>query len=315
MIDITKREGDCDESTFWACVAEIQWPVENNDLVKAEILRAWTPEFGTAFRKILTEKENAVYKAVEDGEKHLDQETRGSYYLSDDGLSDFCAHVVGMGWAVFSGETRDPAKLFKRAADHDYKENFSYVVPYEPSTTRSFEDWAETMGHTLDAEHWRPDFHHPDETFDEHVALIRKNWSECILGDWAKIEPDHYAQWAAMDLPGIAAFLAELENPSTQGEVDAIEFAATLTRYFSLLVNEKTDEAVAESEDALRAWWGLYHLAENVGALRSAHRDLLPMAGAPHGGENLINDHREFMGGLSGFKCRFHLNEIKSKAS
>jgi len=87
-----------------------------------------------------------------------------------------------------------------------------------------------------------------------------------------------------------------------------------LTRYFNLLVNEKTEEALAESESALRAWWGLYHLAENVGAFRSAHKDLLPMVGnGTYGGENLINDHREFMGGISGFKCKFHLKEIQQQ--
>jgi len=317
---ITKREGECTEGVFWDCVAEIGWPVKSTTLTKADILRAWTPEFGTSFRKLMEAKVSEVYNIVEREERRLDENmtrstTRDSYYLSDDGLSDFCNHIVGMGWAVFNDETRHPEKLFKRAAARDYEESFSYVVPYEPSWQgKTFEEFAEGMGYDLQEENFSS-HRMDDRNFEEYMASIRESYMETTRGDWRNIEAEHYARWAERILPYCAAFLAELE-PTTpvQDEQMAAEFASVLTRYLTLLVHEKTEEALEFSEDALRAWWGLYHIAEDIGALRSAHKDLLPMCGnGTYGGENLINDHRQYMGGLEGFRCRFHLKEIRRK--
>lgn len=313
-MNFKQRSGTCDEATFWECVAEIDWPVENTDLVKAAILRAWTPEFGTSFRKIMEEKVGEVYKVIEVSEKELSQEVRDSYYLSDDGLSDFCNHIVGMGWNTFQSELADPSKLFARAAANDYQESFSYVVPYEPSTTDSFEDWSTSHKHDLRKESFDP--HYMDElTYEAYIASLREAWEESRKGDWRKIEPDHYAKHAEQYLPTTAAFLAELETPTTDEERAAIDLAGTLVRYLNLLIQEKTEEALAMSEGALKAWWGLYHIASDLKALREKHVDLLPMSGTmTYGGENLINDHREFMGGLEGFKCQFHLKKIRDKA-
>lgn len=312
-MEITKREGECAEGVFWECVAEIGWPVESTTLTKATILRAWTPEFGTAFRKIMEAKTSHVYKVVGAAEKKLDQKTRDSYYLSDDGLSDFCNHIVGMGWSVFEDETRHPEKLFKRAAAHDYEESFSYVIPYEPSTTRSFEEWAKTVGYDIREENFSPS-HMDERSYEEYIASIRESHMECLRGDWRNIEPDHYAKSAERILPNCGAFLAALETPTVEDEQMAVEFASVLTRYLNLLVNEKTEEALEMSEDALRAWWSLYHIAVDIKALRVAHAELLPMCGnGTYGGENLINDHRQYMGELSGFKCQFHLHEIRAK--
>ena len=297
MSNITKQEGHCYKSTFWACVAEIGWPVRDVNVVKARLLRAWTPEFGTEFRAVFEALTSAVHVVIEREEKNLDQKTRDRYYLSDDGLSDFSAHVVGMGQAVFEAEIFDSSKLFKRAVAGDYEESFSYVIPYEPSTTLSFEAWCEKR-----------------EVFGSRA---RERWDHASKGDWENIESEFHAKQAAKILPGVAAFLAEIPVPldETGDEATGVSLASELVHYLNLLINEKTQEALAISEQALRAWWGLKFLADDVGAFRTAHRDLLPMCESQYWGENTINEHRQFMGGLPSFKFKFHYDEIRSKAS
>ena len=309
---ITKRSGSCDENTFWQCVAEIKWPVESVDRTKAAIMRAWTPEFGTAFRNILVEKTSHVSKVFNAAEPGLEQSERDRYYLSDDGLSDFCAHVVGLGQEIFLDETARTDRLVKRAIAEDYEENFSYCVPYEPTTTASFEEWCTSRSYASREEDWDPD--DENETFDDYLAKIRENWTRCIKGDWWKIESSHYGPWAAQYLRPMTHFLAALSEPSTEDERVAIDLAGTLRRYLNLLIEQNTEEALKISELALYSWWGLYHLAVDAGALRVAHVEILPMVGdSMYGGENLINDHREFLGDQPRFRCRFHLKQFQDK--
>lgn len=315
-MEITKREGECTEGVFWDCISEISWPVKSSTLVKARILRAWSPEFGTSFQKILEAKTDEVGRVFREyEEQELSASQRDRYYLSDDGIGDFCSHVVGLGWAVFNDEVRHPEKLVKRAIKRDFEECFSYVIPYEPTWQgKTFEEWAEAMGYDLREENFST-ARYGDRDFEEHISLIHESYMRCVRGDWRNIEPDHYVKWAERLLPDCAAFLANLSAPTAvDEEADAAEHASVLTRYLNLLVNEETEEALEMSEQALQSWWTLYHIAVDIGALRSAHAALLPMVGnGTYSGENLINDHRQYMGQIEGFKCRFHLTELQRK--
>lgn len=315
IMEISKREGECSQDVFWDCVDEIGWPVESASLTKAAILRAWTPEFGASFRKILEKKTLQVHEVfVEHERRNLSERQRGMYSLSDDRISDFSNHVVGLGEKVFEEEISNPKKLFGRACNSDYKESFSYVIPYEPSWHgKTFEQWASAMGYDLCKGNYEPLHDDGLNGFDDHVASLRENYQESIKGDWRKIEPDHYAKWANQISPKCSAFLSALKNPATEDEKTAVNYCKALIQYLDLLIGEDTDDALKLSEEALRSWWGLYHIAEDVGALRSVYAKLLPTSGSSrYSGENLINDHRQYMGNLPGFRCRFHLEKIRS---
>lgn len=308
---ITKREGKCDEDTFWECVAEIGWPVEDNDICKAKLLRAWTMEFGTEFRKIFDEKYNAVYAEVEAYEKNVGQGKRG-YYLSDDGLSDFCAHIVGLGRKVYDEEMEDKSKMLARAVASDYEESFSYCFPHTPNSSATFEEHCVTWSYELDQAKWSPLYE--GETFEIHVLNIRENWNAATKGDWYEIDPEHYANWAKKYLPGISEFLEALPRGGSADVLEGRARATILKIYLEGLVDGNTDGALNFSEKALESWWHLYHLAEDVGCFRSAHAAMLPMTdNARHGGENLINDHRRLMGQMEGFSCMFHYKQIEEK--
>lgn len=279
------RTGTCSEYVFWDCISEICWPIENTDLAKAKILRSWTPEFCQSFRAIANEKVLIVSRAAR-------SEMDADDWIGDDGFGDLCWHVVGLGKPIFEDEVSNPGKLSERIRNGDFRESLDYVIPHAPSTSRSLEEWAKVMG---------MDLGNPN---------TERMWMQSVKGDWVMMEPSHYSKWAKELLPNVSAFVGDLERPSTDCEAAAIRHSCELVHYFNLLIHEKTVEAVCHSENAMRAWWSLYYIAERVRGLKKSHVNLLSMANSMYSGENLINDHRQFMGGLSGFPFQKHLKEI-----
>jgi len=318
-MEMKKRSGPCTEDLFWDCVAEIDWASKpKTDQAKRAILLSWTPEFGAEFSKLLEQKERKVCKTFLAYEREeLSERQRDQYYLGDDGFGDFCSHVVGMGREVFEAEVENPQKLFERACERNFKEKFSYCIPDAPSPDTTFETWVKMHRYPITQEDYDAEKRYDlnclgdeDETFEEHMELIRRTHRDWQLGGWAYVDPGHYVPRAKSLHARAAAFVAAFEEGEelTRREGEAVVFATMLMHYFAAVVDGKTEEALLGSEEAMRAWWSLYYIDRNVGALRRQHSDLLPMAGGEYGGENLINDHRVFMGGLDEFKCRHHLN-------
>jgi hypothetical protein len=284
-------------------------------------LIAWAPEFGKSFREILEKRESEVYKRFTEFERmDLSKRERDLYYMGDDSFGDFCSHVVGMGREVFMEEMENPRKLFERAKGGDYWEKFSYCIPYEPRPESTWEEWVKMHGYPTTEEEFEADrrYNDYDESFEEHMDTILRNYKDWVMGDWAYLDPEHYVTLARRyhtRCGGLVAALSSQES-LTKEEQWALDFATMLMGYFGALDLGKTEAALEASEEALRAWWGLYHIAKDLGALRQSHVDLLPMSSdGPYGGENTINDHRRYMGGLEGFKCRHHLKLIRDAAA
>lgn len=315
---ISKREGKCSQEVFWECVSEIGWPVKNTTLTGAKILRAWTPEFTVSFREILSEKASKVFRTFEEYEElEASQNQRGRYHLSDDGMSDFSNHVVGMGKTIFEEETKNPEKLFERAVALDYEENFSYAIPYPPFSLGrelSFELWMKSRGYDLNRSNFESSSL-DDRTFDEAMNDRNEAYLWYLEGDWRNIKAESYANKAERFLRSCEAFQDAVKDPTSEGERVAAIMAGVLRFYFKLLVDQKTQAALDISEEALRSWWHLYYISEGGGDLRDSCRAHLPMRGnRTYAGENIINDHRQYMGELDGFKSQFHFWEIREEA-
>jgi len=315
---LKKRTGICTEETFWECVAEINWPTgDKSGMTKRECLLAWTMEFGISFRKIMEAKEGEVYRLFKSfQESDLSNRQRGEYYMGDDSFGDFCSHVVGMGREVFEAEMAEPMKLYKRACADAYVENFGYCIPYEPRhPTATLDEFLEAREYPKTQEEWEGSFHFRDyDSYEDFQHMLNREYRHGRMGDWEMIETEYYAQMAELKHSHIAAFVAEMVDPSPW-ELKALEHATLLMKYLGDLLNGKTDEALVASASALEAWWGLYYIAKDLGELREKHADLLPMISrGQYGGENLINDHRIYMGGLEGFKCQYHLKQHRDAA-
>lgn len=317
-MELKKRTGLCTEDAFWECVAEIDWPANNEKgMTKRECLIAWTMEFGVSFRKIMETKQSEVYDLFSEFERNeLTSSQRSKYYLGDDGFGDFCSHVVGCGQEVFETEMEDPMELYKRACKSDYVECFSYCIPYEPSQPgATLDEFLEARKYPKTEEEWEGSYYFRDyDSYEGFTRMLNRECRHAQIGDWQMLEWEHYAQWAEPNHSHIAAFVAEIVDPSPW-ESKALEHATLLMKYLGDLLNGKTDKALAASASALEAWWGLYYIAKDMGELREKHAELLPMISlGQYGGENLINDHRIYMGGLEGFKCQHHLNLCRKAA-
>lgn len=118
------------DDEFWEIVAKTGWAEENADpAVSKRHLRKELPtaEHACAFRNKLYEKANKVCAALEQYEKTHTLRIP----LSDDGMADLSAHVVGLGLEVWLRETEEPQHLMVRARELKYIESFAYAVPYE----------------------------------------------------------------------------------------------------------------------------------------------------------------------------------------
>jgi hypothetical protein len=318
-MELKKRSGTCTEEIFWECVGEIGWrnKPDAHD-VKRACLMAWTPEFGSSFSRMFGVRKSQVYKRfIQYENEGLSEIERGEYYLGDDGFDDFCSHIVGLGRETFIREMENPRKMFERACDGDYFESFSYCIPHDVNRGTTWEWWVEMHRYPTTKEEFESDHRYPTdkrESFEGFMVRIRRQHKDWQMGDWAYLDPDHYACRSRFYGDCCGAFVNALSNQEslTRYEQLALEFATMLMCYFGALDLGKTEDALEASEEALRAWWSLFHIDEDLGALREAHASLLPTRGNHTcGGENLINDHRLYMGGLEGFECRHHLKLIR----
>lgn len=315
-----KRTGKCTEDIFWDCVSEIGWKDKDEphpNRVKRACLIAWTAEFGSSFWEILGEKEGEVSRQLSNYQPRFSD---GEYSLGSDSFGDLCSHVVGLGRVTFQDEMENPQKVFWRARDENFREKFSYCIPHEANPQTTWEKWMEMHG-AADEKSWEEEWEsgrygHHDATFEEHVERTRRQHVDHQLGDWSYLDPGHYVPMAKRYHSLSSAFVAEmssLEAPNND-EKAAMGFAALLMAYFGALVDGNTEDALSASDEALRAWWGLYYIDKDLGALRKVHAELLPMSEGQYGGENTINDHRIYMGGLPGFKCQHHYKLLQENA-
>jgi len=319
-MELKKRSGTCTEETFWEVISEIDW--ENNQdtsVIKRACLIAWAPEFGASFRKILDKKEGEVGRALEKYEDDPDEQR--DYYLGDDGFGDMCSHVVGLGRETFEAEVADPKKLVKRAQKSDYVECFSYGIPYEARPDMTWEKWSKLFGYGMTEKEFNNDYRLEDrsETFEEHMESQKRAFRDYQLGDWALLDPDHYASMAKYHFNRLMKFkdaIAEDEGTPSTHEIIALDFVTLLILYFKDLVDGRTNSALAKSESAMHAWWGAHHVAVELGEIKQKHIEFLTMVGKTmYSGENLINDHRRYMGGKPAFKCKHHLKEFRESVA
>jgi len=313
-----KREGECDDNTFWECVAEIGWPKCESSKVSKDLLFAWTPEFAESFRKRLDRRQGEISRAFEKYEEDGFEER--DYWLGDDSFGDLMGHMVGLGKEAYEAALADLSLVVERARSGDYKESFSYCIPYPPSVTSDFEKYMDIMGYPTTKEGWEDRasrYGYDDlETYDEWIKHMKEDHLCALKGDWRYIDPDHYAVVSGPYHRRCKLFLEALgeQGSLTDAEQKAYDAIDRLVSYFQLLEKKQTDDALAASEIALQSWWLAYAIAEQ-GELRDKHVRLMPMYGNKlYGGENIINDHRRYLGDLDAFKCRHHYNKLKKAA-
>jgi hypothetical protein len=110
------------EQEFWDLVDSIGWGTKttDNDVVRKRLLNELTPEQMEQMREHFSEFQGQLYELAEE----IDIEN-----VSDDGLSDLTAHIVGLGKAEFERHVNSPKEIQVRANLREYTESFSYCIP------------------------------------------------------------------------------------------------------------------------------------------------------------------------------------------
>ena len=114
------------EDRFWELVAMVKWPCDYK-LAKMKYL------------KILSKKECAVFRIkIEQAycklgnlTSNLMSDDNQGYAISDDGYNDLIYHIIGLGKEEFYRCVNNPDLVMQKIKANDYKESFSYCIPYE----------------------------------------------------------------------------------------------------------------------------------------------------------------------------------------
>ncbi|TRZ83697.1 hypothetical protein D4R86_00255 [bacterium] len=108
------------EARFWELVELAKWPCET-DKMKIKYLVMLSKKECAEFRKYLIR----AYGILDD---LVSESIEG---VGDDGYSDLLYHIIGLGEKEFYRHAHKPSLIQKRANSGDYKECFSYCVPYD----------------------------------------------------------------------------------------------------------------------------------------------------------------------------------------
>ena len=126
-MEMREHRGRCDRDTFWKVVAEIDWQGRCDQVarepwrsVEAEVATKWDAAFLREFRSHLDEVCGALR------ERMMGWGREDAIRVSDDGMSDLVAHVVGCGREVYDETMNDPWQAVFRVDEDRYRENFRY---------------------------------------------------------------------------------------------------------------------------------------------------------------------------------------------
>ena len=125
---VTHHEARMSTSNFWTAVDQAGCGRDHNyKRIKELFLERFTQreadEFRATFSDLKAKLEQKLDRWAEDNDKE--------FGLGDDSWGDFLAHIIGMGKHEYDVVMRDPDRGYERAVNGNFKESFSYGIPYK----------------------------------------------------------------------------------------------------------------------------------------------------------------------------------------
>jgi len=119
------------EDEFWAAVERINWPglCQDEEIDFNEIREFLLKEFGEDSCKCFFGLHRRKYRALQELMRAYDKNNEAQ--VSDDGLWDLCAHIVGLGKEEYEAALLNPRIIVDRGRSNKYRENFGYCFPTE----------------------------------------------------------------------------------------------------------------------------------------------------------------------------------------
>ena len=121
-----------DENKFWEIVEELEWgETYDHKAISKKIFRKLGPKKTRQFAKMAEQFNNNVRVVGDKLYEKLMSETGEGLGVSDDGFSDLCWHVVGLGREKYEEAMSDPFVLAQMGRKGQYMESFGYAIPSE----------------------------------------------------------------------------------------------------------------------------------------------------------------------------------------
>lgn len=111
------------EDHFWKLVKLANWPKDGYEKAKIRYLKTLSKYQCSDFRAFVNVAFNALDNSLS---TQVDEISCG-----DDSYSDLLHHIIGLGKEEFYRNLKNRNLVQKRADDSDYKESFSYAIPYD----------------------------------------------------------------------------------------------------------------------------------------------------------------------------------------
>lgn len=124
---MTTQTTNLTDSDFWTVVAEIGWGTKTIDFnaVKVKLIRRGQ-DFCVALSNKFSDVATALYWAAK----------KAGHDYCCDSWSDTVNHVIGLGKEEFDRNMANPELLLTRMNEYNYKESFSYCLPYKDDFQR-----------------------------------------------------------------------------------------------------------------------------------------------------------------------------------
>jgi len=114
------------DQRFWEIVESVDWPREDYEDAKVQILMNTAPAEVKELRDELNKRRRKLDELFDEAYKEADED----FYVSGDGLSDCLHHIIGLGELTYKAAVDNPMAIVDRYRAGEYTESFSYAIPH-----------------------------------------------------------------------------------------------------------------------------------------------------------------------------------------
>ena len=117
---------------YWKIINQCNWGMDFDcDRIKDFLINYYTKSERRELHDFCRKKIKKLYRTFEKYSLEKFGDKYSNFYVSDDGMSDLTAHIVGLGEEEYNKVIKNPELARKRAKNREYKENFMYSFHFD----------------------------------------------------------------------------------------------------------------------------------------------------------------------------------------
>lgn len=125
-----KASASMSYNEFWKITEPLGWGTRTTDYnkIKQHLMETLTPEQGFALIETYLKIRHQLVKQLD---RWADENDDSRFQIGDDSFDDLTNHIIGLGKREYEAVLKNPELAAERAAKWDFKESFSYAIPYK----------------------------------------------------------------------------------------------------------------------------------------------------------------------------------------